>query len=49
MIMEQIYANLIIKGRKQIDKVPEKIKAAVIKILIEKGFAELIESEDVAK
>lgn len=49
MIMEQIYANLIIKGRKQIDEVPEKIKAAVIKILIERGFSELAESEDVAK
>lgn len=47
--MEQIYANLIIKGRKQIDEVPEKIKAAVVKILIERGFAELAESEGVTK
>lgn len=47
--MEYIYANLIIKGKKQIDEVPEKIKGAVIGILLERGFSELAESEGVTK
>lgn len=49
MIMEQVYANLIIKGRKTIDEVPAKIKEAVVEILTIRGFPELAESEDVSK
>ncbi len=42
--MAVVYANLIIKGKKTIDEVPEKIKNEVKEILIEKGFAELTEN-----
>ena len=43
--MAVVYANLIIKGKKTIDEVPEKIKNEVKEILIEKGFAELTEND----
>lgn len=36
--MARIYADLIIKGKKTIDNVPEELKEEVIKILIEQGF-----------
>lgn len=41
--MATIYADLIIKGRKQIEQVPEKIRDEVKQILIDKGFPELSE------
>ena len=34
-IMARIYADLIIKGKKTIDDVPEELKEEVIKILME--------------
>ena len=43
--MAVVYANLIIKGKKTIDEVPEKIKNEVKEILNEKGFAELTEND----
>lgn len=36
--MARIYADLIIKGKKTIDDVPEELKEEVIKILMEQGF-----------
>lgn len=36
--MARIYANLIEKGIKTIDDVPEKLKKKVEEILIEDGF-----------
>jgi hypothetical protein len=39
--MAKIYATLIIKGRKTIDDVPEKLKEAVKEILVERGYPEL--------
>lgn len=39
--MAAVYANLIIKGQKQIEEVPEKIRDDVRAILTEKGFHEL--------
>lgn len=47
--MDKIYANLIVKGRKTIDEVPEKLKKSVIKLLIEQGHPELTESEGVTR
>ena len=41
--MAEVYASLIIKGRKQIERVPEKIRDEVKQILIDKGFPELAE------
>jgi hypothetical protein len=46
MTMAEVYANLIIKGKKFIDEVPEKIRDEVKAALVEKGFPELAESED---
>lgn len=43
--MAKIYATLIIKGRKTIDDVPEKLKEAVKEILIERGYPELANSD----
>lgn len=40
MEMAKIYADLIIKGLKTIDDVPERLKEAVRQILIEKGVTE---------
>lgn len=36
--MAAVYANLIIKGKKTIDDVPDSLKAAVTEILVEKGY-----------
>ncbi len=44
--MTEVYANLIIKGKKTIDEVPEKIRADVQRVLTEKGFPELAEGDD---
>lgn len=45
MKMAAVYANLIIKGQKQIDEVPEKIREEVRQILIDWGHPELTEGE----
>lgn len=39
--MAKVYADLIIKDKKTIDKVPEKLRDEVRQILIDRGFAEL--------
>lgn len=39
--MAAVYANLIIKGIKQIDQVPEVIREEVKNILAERGYPEL--------
>ena len=44
--MAAVYANLIIKGKKTIDEVPEKIREEVKTILTEKGFPELTEGDN---
>lgn len=44
--MAEVYANLIIKGKKTIDDVPDKLKDEVKEILTEKGYAELAEGDD---
>ena len=41
--MVAVYANLIVKGVKTLDEVPEKIREAVKAYLIEKGHSELTE------
>lgn len=41
--MTEVYASLIIKGIKQIEQVPEKIRNDVKQIVINKGFQELVE------
>lgn len=46
MTMAEVYANLIIKGKKTIDEVPEKIRDKVKAILTEKGFSELTEGDN---
>lgn len=46
MTMAEVYANLIIKGRKMIEEVPEKIRDDVKAILTEKGFPELAEGDN---
>ena len=38
--MPAVYADLIMKGIKTIDQVPEKIRDKVKKILIDRGYAE---------
>lgn len=43
--MVEVYANLIIKGRKAITEVPEKIRADVKQALIGEGFPELAQEE----
>lgn len=43
MIMAKVYADLIIKGVKSIDQVPEKIRDEVKAVLIERGYPELAE------
>ena len=44
--MAKVYASLIIKGRKTINDVPEKIKADVQAVLIEMGYPELAEGDN---
>lgn len=46
MTMAAVYANLIIKGKKTIDEVPEKIRDEVKAVLTEKGFTELAEGDN---
>lgn len=41
--MAGIYASLIIKGIKQIEQVPKKIRNEVKQILIDRGYKELTE------
>lgn len=41
--MAKVYADLIIKGVKSIDQVPEKIRTEVQEVLIERGYPELAE------
>ena len=43
--MIEVYANLIMKGRKTIDEVPQKIRAEVQRALIDAGFQELVRKE----
>ena len=47
--MEKVYANIILKGKKTIDEVPDRIRDAVRQILIDKGYPELAEREGAAK
>jgi hypothetical protein len=42
--MAKVYADLIIKGRKSIEEVPEHIKEEVMSILAERGYPELAKS-----
>lgn len=44
--MAKVYADLIIKGKKIINKVPEKIRDQVKQELINRGFPELAEGDD---
>lgn len=44
--MAKVYADLIIKGVKVIGDVPEKIKADVQEVLIERGYPELAEGDN---
>lgn len=41
--MANIYAALIIKGKKSIDDVPDKIRDEVKQVLIDEGHPELAE------
>lgn len=47
--MEKVYANIILKGKKTIDEVPDRIRDTVRQILIDRGYPELTESEGVTK
>ena len=44
--MATVYANLIIKGKKTINEVPEKLIEEVKTLLVEKGFPELAVGDD---
>lgn len=44
--MAAVYANLIIKGIKQIEQVPEVIREEVKSILVERGYPELVGVEN---
>lgn len=44
--MAAVYANLIIKGIKQIEQVPEVIRKEVKSILVERGYPELVGGEN---
>ncbi|MEE8886715.1 MAG: CD1375 family protein [Eubacteriales bacterium] len=43
--MAEVYASLIIKGIKQIEQVPEKIRDDVKQILIDRGYPELAKED----
>ena len=43
--MAEVYAILIMKGKKTMDKVPQKIRADVQRVLIDAGFQELAQEE----
>lgn len=47
--MEKVYADLIVKGKRTIDEVPDRIRDAVRQVLIGKGYPELAESEGATK
>lgn len=38
--MAKVYADLIVKGKKTLNDVPEKMKASVIAILAAKGWTD---------
>lgn len=40
--MEKVYANLIVKGKKQFSNIPDELKDEVKKILTEWGYEQLI-------
>ncbi len=44
--MYKIYAELIIKGLKTIDDVPDKLKEAVKKELIKRGREDIVEEKE---
>ena len=44
--MAKIYAALIIKGKKSISEVPEKIRGEVRQVLIDEGHPELAEGDN---
>lgn len=44
--MAAVYADLIIKGKKTIDEVPEKIRDEVKQILIDRGYPELADGDE---
>ena len=44
--MAKIYASLIIKGKKSISEVPEKIRNEVKQVLIDEGHPELAEGDN---
>lgn len=44
--MATVYADLIIKGKKTINDVPDKLKDEVRQILIDKGHPELTEGDN---
>lgn len=44
--MAEVYANLIIKGKKTISEVPAKLIEEVKAVLSEKGFPELAEGDN---
>lgn len=44
--MAAVYANLIVKGIKQIEQVPEVIREEVKSILVERGYPELAGGEN---
>lgn len=46
MEMAEVYANLIIKGKKTISEVPAKLIEEVKAVLAEKGFPELAEGDN---
>jgi len=44
--MVNVYASLVIKGKKTISEVPEKIREQVRQELIDRGYPELAEGDD---
>ena len=42
--MARVYAELIVKGRKTFEEVPDRIKEDVRQVLIEMGYGELAEA-----
>ena len=44
--MATVYADLIIKGKKTINDVPNKLKDEVRQILIDRGHTELTEGDN---
>jgi hypothetical protein len=46
MNMASVYADLIIKGKKTIVEVPDKIRDEVRQILIDRGYPDLAEGDN---